>query len=69
MQEELEKQREIVQAAEQKLERLRKELGVALLTRGQRADKIRLQQLEADRIAARVDMLSPARRAWNSWRD
>jgi capsular exopolysaccharide synthesis family protein len=58
MQEELEKQREIVQAAEQKLERLRKELGVALLTRGQRADKIRLQQLEADRIAARVDMLS-----------
>ncbi len=58
MRAELEKQRESVQAAEQELERLRRELGVALLTRGQRADKIRLQQLEADRIAARVDMLS-----------
>lgn len=58
MQQELEKQREIVNAAEQELERLRKELGVALLSRGQRADKIRLQQLEADRIAARVDLLS-----------
>ncbi len=58
MQAELEKQRDRVKAAEQDLERLRKELGVALISRGMRADKIRLQQLEADRIAARVDMLS-----------
>ncbi len=58
MQQELDKQRELVNAAEQELERLRKDLGVALLARGMRADKIRLQQLEADRIAARVDLLS-----------
>lgn len=54
---ELQKQQERVSAAEQELERIRKELGVALLQRGFRVDKVRLQQLEADRIAARVDML------------
>lgn len=54
---ELQKQQERVDAAEEELERLRKEGGVAILQRGFRVDKVRLQQLEADRIAARVDML------------
>lgn len=54
---ELQKQQERVDAAEAELERLRKEGGVTMLQRGFRVDKVRLQQLEADRIAARVDML------------
>lgn len=54
---ELQKQQERVDAAENELERIRKEGGVTLLQRGYRVDKVRLQQLEADRISARVDML------------
>jgi succinoglycan biosynthesis transport protein ExoP len=54
---ELQKQQERVDKAEAELERIRKELGVTVLAQGVRADKIRLSQLEADRIAARVDML------------
>lgn len=54
---ELQKQQDRVDAAEAELERLRREGGVALIQRGMRVDKVRLQQLEADRIAARVDML------------
>lgn len=54
---ELQKQQERVDAAENDLERLRKEGGVTLLQRGFRVDKVRLQSLEADRISARVDML------------
>lgn len=60
---EVQKQRERVQQAEAELEKLRKELGVATIGGGvgqssYRVDKLRLSQLEADRIAARVDMLS-----------
>lgn len=55
---ELQKQRERVEMAEAEVERIRRELGVSLLARGMRADKIQLQRLEADRIGARVDMLS-----------
>lgn len=54
---ELQKQQERVEKAEAEMERLRKELGVTVLAQGVRADKIRLSQLEADRIAARVDLL------------
>ena len=54
---ELQKQREKVDVAEEELERLRKELGVSILARGVTADKMKLQQLEADRIEYRVDML------------
>ena len=54
---EMQKQEEKVAKAEDELERIRKELGVSMITTGVRADKMRLQQLEADRIAARVDML------------
>lgn len=54
---ELRKQQEKVDAAEQELERIRREGGVSMLQRGFRVDKVRLQSLEADRIAARVDML------------
>ncbi|HDL77266.1 MAG TPA: hypothetical protein ENG36_00665, partial [Lentisphaerae bacterium] len=54
---ELEKQRDIVNQVEEEVEQLRKELGVSTIMRGVRLDKLRLQQLEADRIAARVDML------------
>jgi len=54
---ELAKQEERVDKAEDKLESLRKDLGVSMLTDGFRADKVRLQQLEADRITARVDMI------------
>ncbi len=58
MQGELEKQREKLDMAEREVERLRSEFGMATIGTGIRADKIRLQQLEADRIAARVDMIS-----------
>jgi polysaccharide biosynthesis transport protein len=54
---EMQKQQEKVDQAEEQLEKIRKDLGVSMITRGVRADKVRLQQLEADRIAARVDML------------
>lgn len=54
---ELQKQQERVEKAEAELERIRKELGVTVLAQGVRADKLRLSQLEADRIAARVEML------------
>lgn len=57
LQNELQKQQEKVDQAEQAVEKLRKELGVSVISQGFRADKLRLQQLEADRIAARVDML------------
>ena len=54
---ELQKQQDRVDRAEQELEKIRKELGVSVISKGFQADKLRLQQLEADRIAARVDML------------
>lgn len=57
LQAQLQKQQAIVEAAEERLEDIRSELGVNVLSRGIRADKLRLQQLEGDRIAARVDML------------
>jgi len=55
---EIEKQRDKVVLAEKALEKLQRDLGVTTVSRGIRADKIRLQQLEADRISSRVDMLS-----------
>ena len=54
---EVQKQEEKVTRAEDELERIRKDLGVSMITTGVRADKMRLQQLEADRIAARVEMI------------
>jgi succinoglycan biosynthesis transport protein ExoP len=55
---ELLKQQQKVSEAEEDLERIRQEVGVLTMTRGVRVDTIRLQQMEADRIAARVDMLT-----------
>ncbi len=62
LQEELEKQQAILEDAEERLEAMREELGVALLGAsriqgGREGDKIRLQQLEGERGNARVDML------------
>ena len=57
LEQELQKQQEKVNEAEQEVERIRSELGLSMLQTGFRADKVRLSQLEADRIAARVDML------------
>ena len=54
---ELGKQQQIVDVAEENVEKIRKELGINMLGRGFQADTLRLQQLEGDRIAARVDML------------
>ncbi|NCC50093.1 MAG: polysaccharide biosynthesis tyrosine autokinase [Spartobacteria bacterium] len=54
---ELQKQQDKVEDAENAMEQIRKDLGISMVTKGIRADKVRLQQLEADRIAARVDML------------
>lgn len=54
---ELQKQQERLNEVEAELERVRRAGGVSLIQKGVRADKVRLQQLEADRIAARVDML------------
>lgn len=54
---EVQKQQDRVDRAEQELETVRKDLGVSMISKGFQADKLRLQQLEADRIAARVDML------------
>jgi len=55
---EMQKQQEKVDEAEQELETLRKELGVTMLGTAIRPDKLQLQRLEADRISARVDMLT-----------
>jgi capsular exopolysaccharide synthesis family protein len=54
---ELRKQQDSVDQAEAELEAFRQSGDVSMLQRGYRADKVRLSQLEADRIAARVDML------------
>lgn len=54
---EVQKQQEKVDRAEEELEKVRKNLGVSMLSRGFSADKLRLQQLEGDRISARVDMI------------
>ncbi len=54
---ELQKQQALVEEAEQKVESVRQELGVSMIGKGIQADKVRLSQLEADRISARVDML------------
>ncbi len=54
---ELVKQQNKVNRAEERVEEIRSELGVNVLSTGIQADKLRLQKLEADRIAARVDML------------
>lgn len=55
---ELLKQQQKVNEAEEALENIRQEMGVLSFSRGMRIDAIRLQQMEADRIAARVDMLT-----------
>jgi succinoglycan biosynthesis transport protein ExoP len=55
---ELLKQQQKVNEAEEDLERIRQEVGVLTMNRGIRIDTIRQQQMEADRIAARVDMLT-----------
>ena len=61
LQNELEKQKVILERAEEELEQKREELGVTMLgvreRGGFQVDKIRLQQLEGDRVGARVDML------------
>ncbi len=61
LQNEMEKQRAVLDQAEDELERMREELGVAMMGSRERGgiqvDKIRLQQLEGDRVSARVDML------------
>jgi polysaccharide biosynthesis transport protein len=61
LQNEMEKQRALLDGAEEELEVKREELGVAMMGSreqgGIQVDKIRLQQLEGDRVAARVDML------------
>jgi len=51
------KQREAVDAAEEEVERIRGELGINFFAQGLTVDKIKLKQLEADRIDYRVDML------------
>jgi polysaccharide biosynthesis transport protein len=55
---ELEKQKERVNEAEAEVEDLRERLGIAMIGENYRADNIRLQRLEGDRINARVDMLT-----------
>lgn len=54
---EVQKQQERVDQADAELEKIRQEMGVTMVNPIMRVDKIRLQQLEADRISARVDML------------
>lgn len=57
---ELEKQQEKVSLAEQRVEDLRKELDINVLAEGalgSSVEKLRLQQLEGDRISSRVEML------------
>ncbi len=55
---ELKKQQEKVDQAESDLEELRKQGGITLLSKNYTVDKERLRAMEADRIAARVDMLT-----------
>ncbi|MFA6174223.1 MAG: polysaccharide biosynthesis tyrosine autokinase [Kiritimatiellales bacterium] len=61
---ELEKQQEKVDMAEQRVEKLRQELDITVLPNTyaggteNSVEKLRLQQLEGDRIAARVEMLT-----------
>jgi len=55
---ELLKQQQKVGEAEEEIERIRGDLGVQMISRGIRADNIRIQQMEGDRMAARVDMLT-----------
>ncbi|MBI9019642.1 MAG: hypothetical protein JEZ10_00095 [Verrucomicrobia bacterium] len=56
---ELEKQQAKVDAAEQRVETIRTELDLPAFTaNGSQIEKLRLQQLEGDRIAARVEMLT-----------
>jgi polysaccharide biosynthesis transport protein len=61
LQNEMEKQRALLERAESELEEKREELGVSMMgpsrQGGIQVDKIRLQQLEGDRVGARVDML------------
>ncbi|MBM4153179.1 MAG: polysaccharide biosynthesis tyrosine autokinase, partial [Kiritimatiellaceae bacterium] len=58
---ELEKQQEKVDLAQQRVEKIRQDLDITVLPGStgleNSVEKLRLQQLEADRIAARVDML------------
>lgn len=57
---ELQKQQEKVDQAEEELQKIRQDMGVSMIGQGSQGfsvDKMRLSQLEADRIAARVDML------------
>ncbi|QHI70293.1 GumC family protein [Tichowtungia aerotolerans] len=59
---ELENQQEKVDTAEQQVEELREKLGITVLSEGvdggsASIEKLRLQQLEGDRVSARVDML------------
>lgn len=55
LQNELKKQQDKVDEVEDRVETIRAELGVSVLDRGVSVDKIRLSQLEADRLAANVD--------------
>lgn len=57
---ELKHQQDKVELAEQELEKIREDLDISVMTEGVGAsgvEKLRLQQLEGDRISARVDML------------
>jgi len=57
---ELDKQQERVDLAEQQVENLRQELDISVLREGAKGasvEKLRMQQLEGDRISARVEML------------
>ncbi len=57
---ELETQQELVNAAEQEVETIREELDITVLSEGVgegSVEKLRLQQLEGDRIASQVQML------------
>ncbi len=58
MQNELIKQKERVSRAEDEVEKLRKELNITEISPDIKMDKVRLQKLEGDRVAARVDMLT-----------
>jgi capsular exopolysaccharide synthesis family protein len=55
---ELLKQQQKVNEAENEMEKIRQDQGILLLSKGFRADNLRLQQMEGDRMAARVDMLT-----------
>lgn len=60
LRQELGNQQEKVDVAEQRVEKLREELDISVLSEepgGGSVEKMRMQQLEGDRISARVDML------------